>query len=61
MTPTVDFFKKDSLKEARREFEKAYIMRKISENSNNISQAADAIGIERSHLYKKMKSFGLKL
>ncbi len=51
----------DSLKEAKKEFEKAYILRKLSENENNISQTADAIGIERSHLHKKIKSFGLKL
>jgi two-component system nitrogen regulation response regulator NtrX len=51
----------DSLKDAKKEFEKAYILRKLSENENNISQTADAIGIERSHLHKKIKSFGLKL
>ncbi|MBW1742952.1 MAG: sigma-54-dependent Fis family transcriptional regulator [Deltaproteobacteria bacterium] len=50
----------DSLKEAKKEFEKTYILRKLSENQNNISQTADAIGIERSHLHKKIKSFGLK-
>jgi len=50
----------DSLKEAKKEFEKAYILRKLSENRHNISQTADAIGIERSHLHKKIKSFGLK-
>jgi two-component system nitrogen regulation response regulator NtrX len=51
----------DSLKEAKKQFEKAYILRKLSENENNISQTADSIGIERSHLHKKIKSFGLKL
>jgi two-component system nitrogen regulation response regulator NtrX len=51
----------DSLKDAKKQFEKAYIMRKLSENENNISQTADSIGIERSHLHKKIKSFGLKL
>jgi two-component system nitrogen regulation response regulator NtrX len=49
----------DSLKEAKKQFEMAYIMRKLSENENNISQTADSIGIERSHLHKKIKSFGL--
>jgi two-component system nitrogen regulation response regulator NtrX len=51
----------DSLKEAKKDFERAYILRKLSENDNNISQTADSIGIERSHLHKKIKSFGLKL
>ncbi len=56
-----DLLHEDSLKEAKREFEKVYIQQKLSENNNNISQTADAIGIERSHLYKKIKSFGLSL
>ncbi len=61
MTPDLDIRDVDSLKEAKKQFEKAYILRKLSENENNISQTADSIGIERSHLHKKIKSFGLKL
>jgi two-component system nitrogen regulation response regulator NtrX len=61
ITPNQVILDVDSLKEAKKQFEKAYILRKLSENENNISQTADAIGIERSHLHKKIKSFGLKL
>jgi len=61
MTPDLDIRDVDSLKKAKKQFEKAYILRKLSENENNISQTADSIGIERSHLHKKIKSFGLKL
>ena len=60
-TSDMAFFHEDSLKEAKKEFEKAYIEKKLFENNNNISQTADAIGIERSHLYKKIKSFGFRL
>jgi len=60
-TSDMEFFHEDSLKEAKKEFEKAYIEKKLFENNNNISQTADAIGIERSHLYKKIKSFGFRL
>jgi two-component system nitrogen regulation response regulator NtrX len=59
--PDPDILEAESLKEAKKEFEKAFIMRKLAENENNISQTADSIGIERSHLHKKIKSFGLKL
>lgn len=52
-------FHVDSLKEAKKQFEKMYILRRLVENENNISQTADSIGIERSHLHKKIKSFGL--
>ena len=59
MTLEVGIFDVDSLKEAKKEFEKMYILRRLSENENNISQTADSIGVERSHLHKKMKAFGL--
>jgi two-component system nitrogen regulation response regulator NtrX len=44
-----------SLKEAKKEFEKIYLMQKLEENQGNISQTAEAIGIQRSHLHKKIK------
>ena len=61
MTLEVGIFDVDSLKEAKKEFEKMYILQRLSENENNISQTADSIGIERSHLHKKIKAFGLRL
>ena len=61
MTPVAGIFDVESLKEAKRQFEKMYILQRLSENQNNISQTADSIGIERSHLHKKIKSFGLRL
>ncbi|MCK4390167.1 MAG: sigma-54-dependent Fis family transcriptional regulator [Desulfobacterales bacterium] len=61
MPADVGIFDVDFLKEAKKQFEKTYILRKLSENENNISQTADAIGIERSHLHKKIKFLGIKL
>ena len=46
-------FSSDSLKEAKGEFEKAFIEEKLNEYNGNISQTAEAIGIERSNLHKK--------
>ncbi len=48
-----------TLREARQQFERAYIAGKLAEHGGNVSQTAAAIGIERSHLHKKMKSLGL--
>ena len=48
-----------SLKDARGEFEKVFIESKLREFNGNISQTADAIGIERSNLHKKIKAYGL--
>lgn len=50
----------DSLKEAKREFEKAYLEAKLKEFNWNISKTAEAIGIERSNLHKKIKAYGLE-
>jgi len=49
----------DSLKEAKNQFEKAFIEAKLRECDWNISQTAEAIGIERSNLHKKIKAYGL--
>ncbi len=54
-----DFFR-GTLKEARRDFEKEFIIRKLDEVGGNISKAAEAIGVERSHLYRKIKSYGIR-
>ncbi|MBW1780344.1 MAG: sigma-54-dependent Fis family transcriptional regulator [Deltaproteobacteria bacterium] len=52
-------FVSDSLKEAKSEFEKAFIEAKLREFNGNISQTAEAIGIERSNLHKKIKGYQL--
>jgi two-component system nitrogen regulation response regulator NtrX len=49
-----------SYKEAKTNFEKAFIARKLIEFNGNISQTAEAIGVERSNLHKKIKSYGLE-
>ncbi|HID03795.1 MAG TPA: hypothetical protein EYP18_11405, partial [Desulfobacterales bacterium] len=37
-------------------FEKEYLQQKLNENNGNISQTAEQVGMERSHLHKKLKS-----
>jgi len=49
----------DTYREARAGFEKAFIARKLREFNGNVSQTAEAIGIERSNLHKKIKAYGL--
>lgn len=50
----------ETLKHARKGFEREFIIRKLGEFDGNIARTADAIGIERSHLYRKMKSYGIE-
>ena len=47
-------------KEARRQFEHDYLCKKLAENSGNVSQTAETIGMERSHLHKKIKALGIR-
>lgn len=44
-------------KTAKKLFEKEYLQQKLLENENNISKTAEQVGLERSHLHKKLKSF----
>ena len=48
-----------SLLEAREDFEKRYIWRKYEQCGRSMSRTAEALKVERSNLYKKMKAFGL--
>ncbi|MBP9020927.1 MAG: sigma-54-dependent Fis family transcriptional regulator [Syntrophobacterales bacterium] len=50
----------DSFRTARVEFEKRFIARKLKETEGNISRTADLIGLERSNLHRKIKSYGLE-
>ncbi len=48
-----------NLRDARQEFEKDFILKTLKELDWNISKAAQVLGIERSHLHRKIKSFGI--
>jgi two-component system nitrogen regulation response regulator NtrX len=52
-------FDMQELKDARAEFEKIFIERKLLQCGNNISKTADLIGVERSNLHRKIKSLGI--
>ncbi|MDY7030334.1 MAG: helix-turn-helix domain-containing protein, partial [Thermodesulfobacteriota bacterium] len=54
-------FAHDSLKVAREEFEKQFIQEKLREFGDNISKTAEVIGIERSHLHRKIKNLGIEV
>ena len=50
-----------TLQEARAAYERDYILRKLEENQGNVSRTAEVLGLERSHLYRKMKSLGIPI
>ncbi len=50
-----------TLQQAREAYEKDYILKKVDEVKGNISRAAELLGLERSHLYRKMKALGISV
>ncbi len=48
-----------TLQEARSAYEREFILRKLEENQWNMTKTATAVGLERTHLYRKMKSLGI--
>lgn len=49
----------ESLQEARSAYERDFVLRKLEESRWNMTKAAAALGLERSHLYRKMRSLGI--
>jgi two-component system nitrogen regulation response regulator NtrX len=47
-------------REARARFEKEYLRRQLEECGGSVSLLAEKIGLERSHLYRKLKALGLE-
>ena len=48
-----------SLQEVREAAERDYILKKLEEAKGNVTRAAELLGLERSHLYRKMKALGI--
>ncbi|MFN8004899.1 MAG: sigma-54 dependent transcriptional regulator [Acidobacteriota bacterium] len=49
----------DDFREARREFERAYIERCLIETGGNVTRAAEKVGMHRQSLQQKLKDLGL--
>ena len=52
-------YRTNDFKEARKRFEKEFLQFKLTEFDGNISRTAEQVGLERSHLHKKLKSLGI--
>ena len=50
-----------TLLEAREAYERDYILKKLDECGGNVTRTAEALGLERSHLYRKMKTLGVNV
>lgn len=56
--PAAEF---SSLHQARAAYERDYILKKLDENHGNVSRTAEVLGLERSHLYRKMKALEISV
>jgi two-component system nitrogen regulation response regulator NtrX len=54
-SPGADFFEAGSLKEASLRFEEAFIQHKVDMESGDIARVAEAIGVSKSYLQKRLK------
>jgi len=50
-----------TLREARDEFEKQYILGRLRELAGNVSRTADSLRVERSNLYRKLNAYGIRV
>ncbi len=48
-----------TLQQAREAYERDYILKELDRCHGNVSRAAESLGLERSHLYRKMKALGI--
>lgn len=53
-------FRFPSFREATDAYQREFITHKLSEFDGNVSKAADDMGVDRSHLYRRMKNLGIQ-
>ena len=54
-------FDEMKLSEAKDEFEREFLVRKLEEQSGNITRASETLGITPSHLHNKIKKYGINV
>ena len=58
---TAASFRFPSFKEANDAYQREFILHKLAEVDGSVSKAADAMGVDRSHLYRRMKNLGINI
>ncbi len=59
-SPPASSYNFDSYREAAEAYEREYILRKLAEADGNITRTAELMGIDRSHLYRRMKTLDIQ-
>ena len=58
--PPASSFRFPSFKEATDAYQREFILHKLSEFDGNVSKAAEEMGVDRSHLYRRMRNLGIQ-
>jgi two-component system nitrogen regulation response regulator NtrX len=58
--PPAASFRFPSFKEATDAYHREFIQRKLAEAEGNVSRAAELMGVDRSHLYRRMRALGIQ-
>ena len=58
--PSAVSFRFPTFKEATDAYQREFILHKLAEFEGNVAKAADDMGVDRSHLYRRMRNFGIK-
>ncbi|HLR05877.1 MAG TPA: helix-turn-helix domain-containing protein, partial [Pyrinomonadaceae bacterium] len=57
--PPASSYRFPSFKEASDAYHREFIQRKLDEADGNVSRAAELMGVDRSHLYRRMRALGI--
>lgn len=60
-TPPSSSYRFPSFKEATEAYQREFLTKKLEENEWNISKTAESLGIDRSHLHRRIKNLGINL
>ena len=53
-------FRFPTFKDATDAYQREFIQHKLSEFDGNVAKAAENMGVDRSHLYRRMRNLGIK-
>jgi two-component system nitrogen regulation response regulator NtrX len=53
-------FKFPTFKQATDAYQREFILHKLNEYGGSVARAAEEMGVDRSHLYRRMRSLGIQ-
>ena len=59
--PPAAAYRFNSFREASEAHQREFIRRKLAEADNNVTRAAELMGMDRSHLYRRMRALGIRI